>query len=346
MKRFSYMAVLGWLMGIFCLMQNSCAARASANQKAVHVVMATDTIPVKPVKLPKGYTARINTIYATHGAWQGRMDLYIPGAPMQKGSPMAGTAPVLINIHGGAWTHGNKESQGGFSTFLKKGFLVANVEYRMSPIAKAPAAIQDVRCALLYLVQHATELNIDINKIVVMGASAGGHLALMAGLLGSSNHAFDQNCLRQMPPQTKAAIKSETKTETETKTASPFRIAAIIDKYGPTDLSIVSSLDHIKKSAYSWLGEGVKNPAFLRSISPLYYVDRHSPPVFIVHGDADPTVPYHQSELLHAKLDKAGVYNQFVTVPGGLHGKFTQEQKKQLSQQIIAFLEQCKVIAR
>lgn len=341
MKHFNYIAVLGWLMGIFCLIGNTSAAliaplpiaREQSTGKTVAVVNAstflkTDTIPVKPVKLPEGfgYTARINTVYVTHGDWQGRMDLYIPGKPTstaaKKASPGQGPAPVLINIHGGAWTHGNKESQGGFSAFLKRGFLIANVEYRMSPVAKAPAAIEDVRSALLYLVKHAADLNIDPERIVVMGSSAGGHLALMAGLLGSDNQSFDQQPLLQ----------------------APFKIAAIIDKYGPTDLSIVSSLDHIKKSAYSWLGDGIKDAAFLRSVSPLYYVNRQSPPVFIVHGDADPTVPYHQSELLHNKLEEAGVPNQFVTIPGGQHGKFTQEQNKALSQQILAFLKKYKVI--
>jgi acetyl esterase/lipase len=273
-----------------------------------------DTIAVKPVKLPAGYTALINTVYTTQGDWQGRMDLYVPGSAVNTPA----LAAVIINIHGGAWTHGNKESQGGFSAFLKKGFLVANVEYRMSPVAQAPASIQDVRCALLYLVKHAAELHIDLHKIVVMGSSAGGHLALMAGLLGASPR-FDQNC----------------------PTTTNFKIAAIIDKYGPTDLSIISSLDHIKKSAYSWLGGHVNDPAFLRSISPLYYVKTQSPPVFIVHGDADPTVPYEQSVLLHDKLDKKGVKNKFLTIPGGHHGKFTPEENQQVSRQVMDFLVSC-----
>lgn len=309
MKKIKYLAVFGWLLGMFCLaMKTRAASKVSGNN---------DTIPVRPVTLPAGYTAMINTVYTTQGDWQGRMDLYVPGPEGNN----KGLSPIVINIHGGAWTHGNKESQGGFSAFLKRGFLVANVEYRMSPVAQAPAAIQDVRCALLYIVDHAAALHADPNNIVIMGASAGGHLALMAGLLGNSSR-FDQNC----------------------PSSAAFKITAIIDKYGPTDLSIVSSLDHIKKSAYSWLGDHVNDPSFLRSISPLYYVDAQSPPVFIVHGDADPTVPYEQSVLLHHKLDKMKVKNKFITVPGGHHGKFTKEENKQLSQQILDFLVSCGII--
>jgi acetyl esterase/lipase len=267
-----------------------------------------DTIAVKPVKKPAGYTSRINVVYTVVAGWKGRMDIYLPPAA---GRP----SPLLINIHGGAWTHGNKESQTGFYSFFKKGFAVANIEYRMSPVAPAPAAIQDTRCALMYLVRHAARLNLDTRRIVVMGASAGGHLALMTGLLGH-DHRFDQDCPHQ----------------------DDFRIAAIIDKYGPTDLSILKSLEHIHESAYAWLGDKVHDPAFLRAVSPLYYVQKNSPPVFIVHGDSDPTVPYRQSVLLHDKLEAEGVKNEFVTVPGGLHGKFSPDEKAKVSRDIINFI--------
>ena len=56
------------------------------------------------------------------------------------------------------------------------------------------------------------------------------------------------------------------------------------------------------------------------------YVTKNSPPVFIVHGDADPTVPYQQSVDLHKKLLEAGVKTEFITVEGGLHGKFEKEK--------------------
>jgi acetyl esterase/lipase len=141
---------------------------------------------IKKVEYPAGFSAKLDVVYAKVGDWQGRMDLYLP--PKEKAP-----TPVVINIHGGGWNHGTKESQTGFSTFFKRGFAVANVEYRLTPQATAPAAIEDVRCALLYLVQNAGELNIDVNKIVVMGGSSGGHLALRAGLLQNDNR-FDGNC--------------------------------------------------------------------------------------------------------------------------------------------------------
>ena len=97
------------------------------------------------------------------------MDLYLPP---KTNKPTA----IVINIHGGGWNHGVKESQGGFSTFFKAGFAVANIEYRLTGQATAPAAVEDTRCALIYLVKNAKALNIDVNKIVIMGGSRVGIL--------------------------------------------------------------------------------------------------------------------------------------------------------------------------
>jgi acetyl esterase/lipase len=265
----------------------------------------------KPVEYPAGYSAKLNVVYTKAKDWEGKMDLYL--APQEKG-----LSPVVINIHGGGWNHGVKESQTGFSTFFKAGFAVANIEYRLTGQATAPAAVEDTRCALIYLIKHAKELNIDVNKIVIMGGSAGGHLALMGGLLGN-DHRFDGNC---------PGVEN-------------IKVAAIIDKYGITDVwdwgygKILTS-----KSARNWLGDKATDQSFAASVSPITYVTKNSPPVFIVHGDADPTVPYQQSVDLHKKLKEAGVKTEFITVPGGLHGKFEKTVNSDLNKAIIKFINE------
>ena len=152
---------------------------------AVFSQTVSDTV-YKPVVFPKGYESKLDVVYVNVNGWEGRLDYYIDPSSKQP-------TPLVINIHGGGWNHGVKEGQGGFSSFFKAGFAVANIEYRLTPQAKAPAAIEDTRCALIYLISNAKKLNIDVKKIVIMGGSAGGHLALMAGLLGN-NHLFDTNC--------------------------------------------------------------------------------------------------------------------------------------------------------
>lgn len=265
----------------------------------------------KPVEYPPGFTARLNVVYTKVKDWEGKMDLYLP--PADKGA-----SPVIINIHGGGWNHGVKESQTGFNTFFKMSFAVANIEYRLTGQATAPAAVEDARCALIYLIRNAKELNIDINKIVVMGGSSGGHLALMAGLLGN-DHRFDGNC----------------------PGVDNIKVAAIIDKYGITDVwDWGYGSDITSKSATRWLGDKANDKDFAASVSPLHYVNKNSPPVFIVHGDADPTVPYQQSVALHKKLKDAGVKTEFITVPGGLHGKFPKEKNSELNKAIATFLKE------
>jgi dipeptidyl aminopeptidase/acylaminoacyl peptidase len=87
------------------------------------------------------------------------------------------------------------------------------------------------------------------------------------------------------------------------------------------------------------LGKEGESSKFREAMSPITYVKKTSPPVFIVHGDADPIVPYQQSVDLKKKLDEVGVKNEFITEPGGGHGKFTKEQSSELGKSINAFIK-------
>lgn len=274
-------------------------------------VFAQEDSTVKQVVYPANYSAQLNVVYVNVDNWDGKMDLYVA---INEKKP----TPVVINIHGGGWNHGAKESQTGFNNFFKAGYAVANVEYRLTPQATAPAAIEDVRCALIYIIKNAKELNIDINKIVVMGASAGAHLALMAGLLGN-DHRFDNNC----------------------QDIENIKVAAIIDKYGIADVWDWGYGPDIRsKSAVNWLGNFAKDRNYAAAVSPITYVDKNSPPTFIVHGDADSTVPYQQSVALHKKFLEAGIKTEFITVPGGSHGKFPPDKNTEINAAIMNFLKE------
>jgi len=263
----------------------------------------------KLVEYPVGFSAQLNVVYTKVNGWEGKVDFYLPPKTDK-------STAIVINIHGGGWNHGVKESQTGFSTFFKAGFAVANIEYRLTGQATAPAAVEDTRCALIYLIKNAKALNIDVNKIVIMGGSAGGHLALMGGLL-ANDHRFDTYC---------PGIEN-------------IKVAAIIDKYGIADVWDWGNGVKIKsKSARNWLGPKATDKDFAASVSPITYVNKSSPPVFIIHGDADATVPYQQSVDLHKKLVEAGVKTEFITVLGGLHGKFDKEKNSEINKAIMKFI--------
>ena len=307
MKRVTY---IGFVIACFY---------TSSFAQTTHVVTPaiTDSSKFKPVVVPAGFTSQLNVVYATVNGWDGRMDLYLPPAN-------GALTPVIINIHGGGWNHGVKEEQGGFAPYFKAGFAVANIEYRLTSQATAPAAIEDTRCALIYLIKNAQALHLDPNKIIIMGGSAGGHLALMGGLL-QNNHIFDTNC---------SGVEN-------------INVAAIIDKYGIADVNDWAYGPYIKsKSATNWLGTKKEDQNFIKSVSPIHWVKKTSPPVFIVHGDADPTVPYQESVALHEALVKAGVKTEFITIPGGLHGKFDKDQNAMLNIAIFKFIESLDVFKK
>jgi len=269
---------------------------------------------VKKVEYPLGYESKIDVVYTKVKDWDGRLDVYF--------NPASTTpTPVIINIHGGGWNHGIKEGQGGFNTFFNAGFAVANVEYRLVNVAKAPGAIEDIRSAMDYLILHAKELNIDPKRIVLMGGSAGAHLALMGGFL-ENDRRFDTYC----------------------KGKENMKVAAIISKYAPSDFVDKTDKFYTYKSLLNWMGDNMEDPGFRASISPVTYINKNNPPVFIVHGNDDPIVPYEQSVKLHQKLDKAGVYNEFITVEGGKHGNFEKEKNAEINKATIVFMKKTGVI--
>jgi dipeptidyl aminopeptidase/acylaminoacyl peptidase len=90
-------------------------------------------------------------------------------------------------------------------------------------------------------------------------------------------------------------------------------------------------------------GDKAKDDAFIKAVSPISYVTKNSPPIFIVHGNADPTVSYQQSVSLHKKLLELGVKTEFITIEGGVHGKFSKEQNDDINKRILQFLEEINV---
>ena len=230
-------------------------------------------------------------------------------------------APVLVYFHGGAWIRGEKPaSYGGFRAWLSAGFSVVTVEYRLTGDAPAPAAVEDVRCSLAWVKSNAAKYSFDPSRVVAYGTSAGGHLALMAGMLPRGNDIDPADC-RDQP-----------------------KVVAILDFYGPYHLDPALPGAFTSPSTAKWIGPVADVTAMEHKMSPAAYVRRGQPPVFIAHGDADPTVPYLASQTLKQDLDKAGVPNEFITVPGGHHGQWTPEENIRVQLASLKFLQKQGVI--
>ncbi|HJZ78016.1 MAG TPA: alpha/beta hydrolase [Vicinamibacterales bacterium] len=244
-----------------------------------------------------------NIVYARANGWEGKLDVYAQRTP-----PNSPPTPVVIFIHGGGWVQGTKEGSmvRGVLPYVAMGYSVVNVEYRLANVSLAPAAIEDCRCALRWVIAHAKDYNLDVNRIVVSGESAGGHLALTTGMIPASA-GFDRSCFTTNEPH----------------------VAAIVDFFGITD--IADLLDGPNKKPFpeswpytvQWLGNQPNRADVARESSPLTYVRAGVPATISIHGDADPLVPYAHSTRLQDALQKAGVVHELVTIPSGGHGNFS-----------------------
>lgn len=265
---------------------------------------------------------RANLVYSVASGQDLKLDLYLPW-------PRSKAVPLLVHFHGGGWIAGSKEgSTLHLLPYLAQGYAVATVQYRLAKVAPAPAAVEDVRCALRYLAISANDLKLDPQRIVVTGGSAGGHLALMAGML-PAGHRFDRGCAT---PEADRWVNGKEPT---------VKVAAIVNWYGITDVADLLQGANAKHYAIEWFGAmpDEQRASVAREVSPLSYVRRDSPPVITMHGDADTLVPYSHAQRLHEALSKAGVSNQLITVPGGGHGAFGREAQLKAAAAIQAFLQ-------
>jgi dipeptidyl aminopeptidase/acylaminoacyl peptidase len=119
----------------------------------------------------------------------------------------------------------------------------------------------------------------------------------------------------------------------------PLKVAAVVNWYGVADVRDVMAGSNRRAFAEMWLGMQSNREQIATQVSPLTYVRPGVPPVLTIHGDADQTVPYAQAVRLHEALQKAGVPNQLVTVPGGDHGGFNADETLRIYTAIRDFLK-------
>ena len=234
----------------------------------------------------------------------------------------AATAPVptLVYFHGGGWVFGDKGGAPNvFLPYIERGWNVVNVEYRFASNTTAPAAVEDSRCALRWVYSNAVRYHFDLNRIVVSGHSAGGHLALITGMLPNGTD-LDNAC----PVEANAP---------------PLKVAAIVNWFGITDVDDELSGPDRETYAVEWVGSSPNKHEIAKEVSPLTYVRAGLPPIITIHGDHDPTVPYSQAVRLRDALNKVGVTNELVTIPGGVHGSYSDEQTLRAFREIWKFLD-------
>ena len=300
------------------------AALALAAGGAPSVASAqTDDAAAAFVRVATGYSLTPNVTYHRAGGRDLTLDVYRPRAA-------AGPSPTLVYIHGGGWTNGSKEASAlTFLPYLEMGWSVVNVAYRLADAAHAPAAVEDCRCALRWVYRNAERMGFDLDRIVVTGNSAGGHLALTTGMLPASA-GLDRQC-----PGDRRRVWTTGATST-----APLTVAAIINWYGITDVHDLANRTPGTSGNFTeaWLGSRADRDDVARRVSPMNYIHADLPPILTIHGDQDSIVPYDHATRLHEALDAAGAPNELLTIEGGGHGGFSPDENQRIYAAIRAFL--------
>lgn len=216
--------------------------------------------------------------------------------------------PLILYVQGSAWF---KQETGSniaqLARFARRGFVIAVVEYRPSPVAPFPAQIEDSKTALRFMLSHADTYHVNPSNVIVWGDSSGGHTAVMTGLTAASRLLDDGSA------QDESLV-----------------INAVVDFYGPSDITKMneepSIMDHrMPKTPEGMLIGGLhvlENREKAAVTNPLNYIspEQSIPPMLILHGDKDRLVPFGQSVMLYEALRDAGQTADFYRVRGADHG--------------------------
>jgi acetyl esterase/lipase len=202
-------------------------------------------------------------------------------------------APCIIIIHGGSWAEGDSQQLPALNSYLANhGYSVASINYRLAPDYEYPAPVEDVNDLLHYLKDHAVELKIDTTNFVLLGRSAGGQIALMAGYTPHNKN-----------------------------------IKGIISFYAPADMewgARVKTNDwvlDVKKVLKDYVGGTIDQiPEKYTACSAPPCVNADVPPTLLIHGPNDAMVSFYHSVRLKKKLDKDHVQNYLLELPTATHG--------------------------
>jgi acetyl esterase len=202
-----------------------------------------------------------------------------------------GPFATCILVHGGGFTKGDKQTfiTPIFEPLAKAGFAWFTINYRLAPQHQWPACSDDVASAIKWVKAHAAEYKVDVNRIALIGESAGGYLVSAAGVTG----------------------KGET------------RVAAVVPFYAPHNLVTHVRRRNELRGLAGLIGRDTLDEETwtkLAIMSPFHQMRAGLPPFLLIHGDADTTVDYDQSMEFQAKMKAAGNACETITIPGGGHG--------------------------
>lgn len=242
--------------------------------------------------------------------------------------------PTILFVPGGAFASANMSRNFQLKVDLAEaGFAVASIEYRVIPQAIFPAPLEDVKSAVRFLRANAKRFDIDSNNIAIMGSSAGGYFAAMAGVT-NDNKEFDKGENLDQSSNVKAVVDLFGGSDlTKMDFGSPDKFKELHYDSSSPESVLVNGMALIQRTN----GGILTNPERAAKANPINYISKNTPPFLVMVGDADNRVPANQSELMHDALIEKGIDSTFYILRGAKHGDAPWEQEA-VSKIIIEFL--------
>jgi pectinesterase len=250
------------------------------------------TIPSLPDS--NAYISHENLIYSNTGR-NLHMDIY---SPSNDNLPK----PLIFIIHGGGWRSGSKEMERPLAkTLTQHGFCTATVEYRLSPEAKYPAGVIDLKRAIKWIKKNSLNYGIDSSKIILLGGSAGGTLAALLGVTTNNTKFDDTNFYPEISTRAYAVIN----------------IDGIVDFSDPAE-SGKDTIPDKPSAGKLWFGSTYsENPNLWNEASPINYVDNETPPILFINS-AQKRFRAGRDEFIN-KLKTLDIYYKIVETDNSPH---------------------------
>ena len=226
------------------------------------------------------------------------LDLYLPSDRIRP-------APLVVFVHGGAWRSGSKQRM-PLTGLVRNGLAVASVDYRLSPVARFPAQIHDLKAAIRFLRAKRQDYGYNARRVAIAGTSAGGHLAALVGV--TNGH-------ERLEGRVGEHLDESSDVHAIVSFFGAGNLLTILPQSTPLGLRVRIPALQLLLGA-----QPEDRPELAALASPLFHVDKTDPALLLLHGDQDSQMPINQAHELHGKYKKHDLPVQFVVVHGAGHG--------------------------
>lgn len=259
-----------------------------------------------------------DVVFSTETGSELKLQLLRPWEGGEEPSPRR--FPLIVFLQGSGWTNPNPYFElPQLAGYARKGYVVATITHRsFQDRHPAPAFLQDAKTAIRFLRAHAAEYSIDPERVCFFGTSSGGNTALLVAMTGD-----------------------DPRYKTNEYADFSDAVQLCVECFGPADLQRMTAGIHEEDDSllHFFGSDPGKRQKLIEEMSPLQVFQKNGKccPILLIHGDADPVVPYEQGTLMYQALTEGGIDAEMICIDGAPHeGSFWSSR---LHEEILDFIE-------